>query len=695
MIDRNGPVEPWGKAAGDLNGDGVPDLIVGGHSPEGLSPLQRVLHKAGVKADASPRYGTLVWYDGKDRNKHVISRSFNVRTDVEVADVDGDGRNDVVAVTDQGVVWFRNPDWSPTVIGTHKLHDVEVSDLDGDGKLDVVARSQHLFGYKDGDWLHYYRQESPTQWVHRGVQLRSGALVDFGGEGLVVADIDGDSHPDVVINQAWLRNPGNLNDPASWLAVPYCTDWNWPHANLAVADINGDGRADIVMGPAEPANMFFRLSWCEAAKQPGAPWIEHVIDPRVETTMHSVLAGDLDGDGRVGIVTASMHISTGPKDVAAYRTESGGLSWSRTLIDSTGSHAAKLVDIDRDGDLDVFGANFMGDDQAVKLWVNQSVSRTAAGWRRHVIDDAGAWPSTSVLAADLDNDGLPDLLSGSRWYKNPGSAGARWQQASIGRGVHNVALVHDFDRDGRADVLASMWRGDPDWSLWGRVLRKLGLRDDPVPGGLVWARNLGTGAFEVFDNVVSGAGDFLQGVALLSAAAGDRIALSWHRPDVGVQQVQVPVDPSRNGWLTTPLSAVSQDEQLSAADVDRDGSTDLVLGTIWLRSLGSDSWTPNAIRQPAGKPDRNRVGDIDRDGRVDVVVGYEAVSKPGQLTWYQQGADPTRLWAEHVIGVITGPMSLSLADMDGDGDLDVIVGEHDLKHPASARLMWFENNLAG
>lgn len=80
------------------------------------------------------------------------------------------------------------------------------------------------------------------------------------------------------------------------------------------------------------------------------------------------------------------------------------------------------------------------------------------------------------------------------------------------------------------------------------------------------------------------------------------------------------------------------------------------------------------------------MADLNGDGRLDAVVGYEAVNKLGKLAWYEQPQQAYAPWTEHLIADLIGPMSLAVADMDGDSDLDVVVGEHYPANPSAARM---------
>jgi hypothetical protein len=238
-----------------------------------------------------------------------------------------------------------------------------------------------------------------------------------------------------------------------------------------------------------------------------------------------------------------------------------------------------------------------------------------------------------------------------------------------------MALVADFDGNGSPDVLGTQGQGDDSNATFALAI------------------NDGSGSFTIAESVAEGDGDFLQGVAFddFTDDGTPEVALSWHAGGTGVQTLEVPADPLTMAWPWQQISTTSQDEGLSAGDIDRDGDTDLLLGTQWLRNNGTD-WSAFTLHDSGSEPpDRNRLADINGDGRLDAVIGYETLNSSGILAWYEQGTDATAPWQEHVIATMYGPMSVDVIDMDNDGDADVVAGEHNLSSPETATLYVFEN----
>jgi hypothetical protein len=296
-------------------------------------------------------------------------------------------------------------------------------------------------------------------------------------------------------------------------------------------------------------------------------------------------------------------------------------------------------------------------------------------WQRHVLDDERPDRAVFITGGDLDEDGDTDVVTGAWWYENPGTNAGPWPRSELGSPLNNQAVVHDLDENGHLDVLGTEGFGSD------------------ANADFAFARGDGSGNFAVTASVATADGDFLQGacVARFDSAGPLQIALSWHQADRGIQLLTVPANPTQGPWTWEQIETFSQDEALSCGDIDDDGDVDLLLGTRWLRNDGA-SWSLEMVNDIAGSPDRNRLADVNGDGRLDAVVGFEAISVEGKLAWYQQPESLAEPWPEHVIASdVVGPMSVGVADLDDDGDQDVVVGEHNLTSPADARLLVYEN----
>jgi len=344
------PAKPYGKAVGDLNSDGQPDLFV-----------------------SSAHNGGMHWYRYPSWDKMTIRSEGSWSEDCQIFDVDGDGDNDVVNGNAVGLYWYENTinssagnkeeNWPEHLIGSDgtNIHDLEVADVNGDGRPDVVIRYEKEFQRP----VTIYTQQGLSKWeehVNTNHSFRKG-------EGLALGDIDLDGDADIVIGHIWLEN---VDHGVDWIEHRYAREMP-EQVMIRVGDLRRNGRNEIIVTPqsAQQGN----LSWYSVGENPFSLWTEHIIQENV-SRMHGLTIADFNLDGLLDLHTSIRHDHPGPSDPVSIWISDGAssLQFNEQVLDLDGSHFSKTFDIDQDGDVDIFGANWSGPDGLhvdIDLWINR------------------------------------------------------------------------------------------------------------------------------------------------------------------------------------------------------------------------------------------------------------------------------------------------------------------------------------
>jgi hypothetical protein len=334
-IDRDLPGDSYGQTSlVDVDKDGRLDFVTGGKDKD----------------------KHIFWFEnqGADRwVRHVLGSDQPSDVGGAAFDVDGDGWVDHVS----GGTWYRNtgrPREEPfeRIVFDKDLsaiHDLVAADIDGDGRLDIVTMS-------DRNNLRWYRiPKDPRQpWERHDIGPGVHA-------GVAVGDVDGDGDLDVVRSNVWFENLDGKGLKWAEHPIPFGNPRQpYPLATrCVVVDINRDGHKDLVMTENEIHGG--KIAWLENVDGNGLKWVVHELpasDPGPRGAYHSLAVADFDGDGDPDIFTVEMEAIPGVRPPKWYIWENidgkGAQFVERIILDNKlGGHEAIVADVDGDGDLDI------------------------------------------------------------------------------------------------------------------------------------------------------------------------------------------------------------------------------------------------------------------------------------------------------------------------------------------------------
>jgi hypothetical protein len=299
-----------------------------------------------------------------------------------------------------------------------------------------------------------------------------------------------------------------------------------------------------------------------------------------------------------------------------------------------------------------------------------------------------------IVSSDTTDDKTPEKVNGALlWFENDGK-GAFIPHVIDQKeaGWFERLAVGDIDGDGRPDVVVVLNRaGSIAWfQNPGKPATQPWKRHAVVTGGLPGAYDVALGDFD---------GDGRPDVAASSWALGNRFV--WYR------------NPGKDGFGKDWAAQVIEDKlnetrTVAVADFNGDGRLDL-LGTAsgsplvaWYENSGKQgeppAWKKHVIDDKSPAPIHGHPADMDGDGDLDVVMAHGmrdgvAPREKHQVVWYEnigKGGKGTE-WKRHVAGSLPGAFEAVAADVDGDGRLDIIA----TAWGAPGRVVWFHNPGAG
>ena len=522
--------------AGDVNGDGYSDVLVGasyydsGQTDEGCAFV--------YYGSASGLSSTPDWTGQADQ----AEASFGISIGA-AGDVNGDGLSDVIVgayyydngQTDEGAafVYYGSasglssaPDW--TAEGNLGLQYFGISvgtagDVNGDGYSDIIVGANRYNSF-EGAVFAFYGSASglstTPDWMGQGNQGQNPA--SFGSSIGTAGDVNGDGYSDIIVGAPNYSN-GHYNEGAVFVfygsasGLSSTPDWAeesnsaFIHFGGSVAtagDVNGDGYSDVIIGAFRYENYQFEEGAAfvyhgSASGLSSTPdWMNEGNQNYAEYGISVGTAGDINGDGYSDVIVGAWFYDNGQANEGAafaYHGSASGLSSTADWI-GEGEQASALLggsvatagDVNGDGYSDVIvGVSSYTRDQANEgaafvFYGSVSGLSSTPDWIGEGNQASSSFGGCVGTAGDVNGDGYSDVIIGARLYDSGQSdAGAAFVYYSSASGLsstpdwtaefdqanawfgYSVGTAGDVNGDGYSDIIA----GSPLYDSSGMVDR--------------------------------------------------------------------------------------------------------------------------------------------------------------------------------------------------------------------------------
>ena len=337
-----------------------------------------------------------------------------------VADVNKDGRMDIIA----GARWFEAPDWKAHDIWKHKKFD-------------------YTKGYSDS-FLNFAIDVNEDGWM-------DFICFDFPGKEVY-----------------WFENPkgGNV------LWKRYLIDSIASNESPMAVDINSDGKTDLVFGNEKLGQMAW---FSTVVKNNKVTWQRHPVSEvnakGVGMFSHGLGWGDINGDGIKDVMIRGGWWEA-PRDMKTF-------PWTFHEADLGESCAQMLTyDFDGDGDNDVLTSS--AHDYGVWWHEQMRDNKGQITFKTHAIDTTFS-EAHSIVLADVNGDGLPDFITGKRFFSHQGKGPGGLEPAVLywfellkdgnnkpvwkrhliddNSGVGIQFVTEDMNKDGKPDIVIANKNG--------------------------------------------------------------------------------------------------------------------------------------------------------------------------------------------------------------------------------------------